>query len=283
MRFLYAWFLPFVLAFIISLVLYALLRDKVYIVDGGGMMPNLSKGEMVLLKKAEKISKNDILLIDNPLRRPNQSPKNTLKRCVGLPGDTVEIRSKNLFINGLLQRADFCQFDRKFSFFSTDELNVAAYRYKIFPAKQSNMTQTVAVPERLFKRIKSENIVKNISDGVLPEDMGDRCLYPFSPHCFWNRDFYGPLVVPKKGLTIKLSFQTVVYYKFLFEKFEGITVVLKDHKYFVDGKPAETYTFKNDYYFVLNDYRDDVSDSRTFGPVRRDLILGKYFYSGIFR
>ena len=283
MKFFYGWIIPFMWASLISVVLYALLQDRVCIVDGGGMMPNLSKGEIVLLEKAEKILRNDILLIDYPLRRPNQTAVSTLKRCVGLPGDTVEIRGKKLFINGVSQRTDFCQFDRKFSFFSESEFKAAAYRYKIFPAKQGTMTQTVAVPERLFNRIKSENIIKNVSDDVLPDDMFDMCLFPFSAFVYWNRDFYGPFVVPKKGLTLKLSKTTYIYYQFLLENYEGCTVVYKDYKYYIDGKLAEYYTFKNDYYFVLNDYRDDVSDSRTFGRVRQDFILGKYFYGGIFR
>ena len=90
MKFFYGWIIPFMWASLISVVLYALLQDRVCIVDGGGMMPNLSKGEIVLLEKAEKILRNDILLIDYPLRRPNQTAVSTLKRCVGLPGDTVQ-------------------------------------------------------------------------------------------------------------------------------------------------------------------------------------------------
>ncbi|MBQ3657071.1 MAG: signal peptidase I [Bacteroidales bacterium] len=282
MKFYYGWFLPFVLAFIISSLLYVAFRDNVCIVRSGGMMPTIVKGEILLVKNAGKIQKNDILLIDNPIRRDNKKDIHTVKRCVGLPGDTVEIKAKKLFINGELQRTDFCQFDRKFCFFSINELKTAARRYNIFPVNNTDMTQTVAVPESLFKKIRKENIIKNFSDNVLPDDLADRSLYPFSRLYNWNRDFYGPLVVPKKGLTLKLSIKSLILYRFLIEKFEGVKIVVQDNKFYIDGKPVLTYTFKHDYYFVLNDYRDDVSDSRTFGLVQRDLVLGKYFYSVIF-
>ena len=276
-KFLYRWFLPFVLAFILSLFLYLFFKDKICYVGGNAMNPFFKKGQIVLVKNATDIKKNDIVLLDNPLRKSEQSQKLSLKRCVALPGDTVEIIDKKLYVNHRLQDSYFCQFDRTFFFYSQKEVEIAKSKYGIYLDKNEDMTKTVAISEPLFLKIKSDNILQHVSEEVISNDLSDKCLYPFSTFFSWNRDNYGPVVVPKKGMTIKMCLKYFVFYRYLLEKFEGVKVIYKDGSFFSNGKPIEHYTFKGDYYFVLNDYRDDVSDSRTFGLVKSELILGKYF------
>ncbi len=276
-KFLYQWFLPFVTACLISFLLYLALKDYVYVIDGGGMNPNFFSGEIVIVKNDDGIRRNDIVMIKNPLVKSTSDKKHTLKRCVALPGDTVKIFEKKLFVNGKPQDESFCQCNRKILFFSKDEIRAAHKRYGIFSKEVSSMDTVVPITEKLFLKIQTENLIKNISTEVMPKDMFDRHLFPYSTYFSWNRDFYGVLVVPKKGMTVKMNVANAVFYKFILEKYEAPNLQVKDGKLYVNGKVSDSYCFKHDYYFLLNDFRDDVSDSRTFGPVPEDFITGKFF------
>ena len=210
-------------------VLYVCLRDRVCDVTGNSMSPALADGQRVWLIHAEEYGRYDVVSLRNPYARRGGDSL-SLKRIVGLPGDTIQLINKDLYVNGKLQNSDFCRFDRC---------------------------------------------------DVLPDDSGiraeerSRCLFPFSSYYRWSKDFYGPLIVPRQGMSIKLTVGNYVAYKHLIEKYEGSAVQWKDGECVVDGKSAVEYVFKRDYYFVLNDYRDDPSDSRTFGPVPDGIIVGK--------
>lgn len=274
-KFVYRWFLPFLLAFITVLLFYLIFKSNVCVVGGKGMNPTLFKGQTIILSNVSEIKKNDILLIENPVHKNIPA----LSRVVAFPGDTVKIDQKRLFVNGELQQSDYCQFDRKIFFFSEDEFKAAVNRYKIILPRGdiSGISVSVAVPPQLFNKIKSENIIKHISDDVLPDDMTDKYLFPYSSFLAWNKDFYGPLVVPKRGMKIKITVKNYVLYRLLLEKYENAGMEYRDGDIYCDGKIVNFYTFKNDYYFLLNDYRDDVSDSRTFGPVPEKVMKGIYW------
>lgn len=274
-KILYGWFLPLTLAFTFALVAYIFLRDNVCVVEGNGMNPSFLNGETVAVKKSNNIEINDILLIDNPLKKKNQEHNFTLKRCVALPGDSLEINAKLLYVNGQLNSCKHCQYNRKFNFFNKSEVKAAVNDYGILSGKITNMIQVVPLTDELFSKIISDGKIKHVVTDITSKDLSDRCLYPFSSFFRWNKDFYGPILVPKKGTTIAMNTRNFVFYKYMIEHFENSKLEYKDGKFLVNGQVAENYTFKNDYYFLLNDTRDDPSDSRTFGPVPASLIFGK--------
>ena len=275
-KFLYGWFLPITLSFTLALVGYLIFRDNVCVVNGDGMNPNFLNGETIAVRKFQHVKINDILLIDSPLKRQKKKPNYSLKRCVALPGDTVKISEKKLFVNGNLQSSDFCQFNRRVMLFSKEEARVAVATYGITAGKITNMTQIIPISERVFNRIQHDSLLRYVTTDITSKELSDRCLYPFSSFFRWNKDFYGPLIVPKKGMTIKLTTSNIVFYRHLLENFENTKLEYKNGQCYINGKVTENYTFKKNYYFLLNDYRDDPSDSRTFGPIPEDLIFAKY-------
>ena len=95
----------------------------------------------------------------------------------------------------------------------------------------------------------------------------------------WNRDFYGPLKVPAKGLTVALTPGNVALYSETIQKYEGNkNVVVNGYQISIDGKAITSYTFKQDYYFMMGDNRHNSADSRFWGFVPSDHIVGKAFF-----
>jgi signal peptidase I len=148
---------------------------------------------------------------------------NYVKRLIGLPGDTITIKDKVVFVNG-------------------KEFWIPPHIQYLYPIKPSNY-----VDEDIFPR-------------------GAR----------WNSDNYGPLVVPKKGDVIKLTRQNVEQWKTIIDREFGKRVVgISGNKVVIDGKPVDSYTLKKDYYFMMGDNRDNSLDSRYWGFVPRDKIVGQ--------
>jgi signal peptidase I len=94
----------------------------------------------------------------------------------------------------------------------------------------------------------------------------------------WNEDNYGPLIVPKKGYTIPLTLNNVEQWEITIDREYGKKVVeVKNGMVTIEGKPVTSYTFKKDYYFMMGDNRDDSLDSRFWGFVARDMVVGEAF------
>ncbi|MCQ2973214.1 MAG: signal peptidase I [Bacteroidales bacterium] len=268
------WILPLILSILFSIIIFLLIKNNIFRINGDSMYPTVRGGDVVFVKKINKINIGDLVMVSNPLQTKNTDMSKflSLKRCVGLPGDSIQIYQKRLYRNGILQKSDYCSFYKKVRIFSKEEIELAKNHYKIISDSSYLINSLVIVPEQEMKKISEEGKLKHISDDIISKDLHDYCLFPYSHVVNWNRDYYGPLLIPKKGLNIKLSVFNYVYYKFLIDNFENHKIEYKNNKFYVDGVLSENYTFKNDYYFVLNDFRDNPSDSRTFGPVPKNHI-----------
>lgn len=223
-----------------------------------------------------------------------------VKRCVATPGDVLEIRDQQVFVNGKamenpvrMQHPIFMKtkenLDDKFfeeygirnspeaSYDSADWLPLAEpdsqnvlWGYKLNTSK-AMMDEIQALP---FKKSFDVNLFKD-PKGVTFIDIfpHDTTLYK------WNRDFYGPLKVPAKGLTVPLTPGNVALYGEAIQKYEGNKhVVVNGYQITIEGKAISSYTFKQDYYFMMGDNRHNSADSRFWGFVPSDHIVGKAFF-----
>lgn len=274
-RFLIRWLLPFVIATVLAIILCIFVRNHIFRVSGNAMYPFAVEGNVLKGEKPDTIHQGDILLVVNPLDIKREEPRLTLSRCVAMPGEKVQIYHKRLYVNGVLQSSNYCSFDTRLLLLSADEKNAAINFYHLVADSVILTPSTYILTEQQFNRIKSDSIIKIVEQCVTPNYLYDSKLYPFSRQFNYNKDYYGPVIVPSKGMKINLNAANYLYYKYLFTHGEKVKVEYNNGVYFVDGVKSETYTFKHDYYFLLNDYRDQPSDSRTFGPVSEEEIVAR--------
>ncbi|MDC6367579.1 MULTISPECIES: signal peptidase I [Flavobacteriaceae] len=136
-------------------------------------------------------------------------------------------------------------------------------------SRLANMTNEMVVKLRGNPSIDS--VVKTIDpkgqyEGMFPQKP---TLYP------WNNDNFGPIYIPKAGATVEINYKTIPFYKKIIRDYEHNDVTVSGQKVFINGEEANSYTFKQDYYWMMGDNRDSSEDSRTWGYVPADHILGK--------
>lgn len=245
-------------------------------------------------------------IVNNPeqfgklIYRPVDRRENYVKRAVGLPGETLKIIDGEIYINGQKQEmpADaqfnyYYQLARPLTDSEWEKLDVSPDDRNIIPIAESDLDGLRAlgfrvnpdssVPE-IYLTPLTQTAVKQL--GSMPEVIkimrqpaptGDY-LFPDSPMAsYWTREDYGPVLIPKKGMTVKLDSTSWPLYERIIRNYEGHTDswLASDGTVWVDGKKTSAYTFAMDYYFMMGDNRDNSLDSRYWGYVPEDHIVGK--------
>ena len=228
---------------------------------------------------------------DDP-KYPTDLKTNYIKRCIGIAGDVVLVREGQAFVNGkAAENPPGLQNEYVVSTSSiVNEKVFARFGIPSYAHEQyeANTNDSIAANDlrgyKIFanqataEALKKEDFVKGVT--VLADKKGETSafdgLYPQSPLFNWNKDNYGPITVPKKGQEISLSAQNIALYRTVLEKYEGHEKVeITDNAVKINGEAVTKYTFKQDYYFMMGDNRHNSADSRYWGFVPDDHIVGK--------
>ncbi len=291
----------------------------------------------------KKVKKNDIVVFSWPadtvrvffkkekgVKKPIDKKSNYVKRCVGTPGDSLEIKDGFVFVNGkqlklsdrakpqydykvysqkgvsskLLAKTGVVDFTRKYISNQVNQqqaqgLNKYLLGYnQLEKGKLELYTKHLGIPKDVIKSLRlslkevaerqrmvpltdemvtalrNNPAIDSVVKVIEPAGQKGFNIFPQDPQYAWNNDNFGPIYIPEKGKTIPLNLQTLPLYKKIIRDYEKNTISISGNQVLLNGKVANNYTFKQDYYWMMGDNRDHSEDSRAWGYVPDNHIVG---------
>jgi signal peptidase I len=233
---------------------------------------NMDSGRQIILNDPD----------DYPLIvRPVDKKENYIKRCVAIAGDTLQIRDQVLYIDGKAQpfppesetdynvttkgqQLDEVEMKQKYNVDMEDPVEFEAAGPN---SNEFRMQLTWVAKERMVR--------DGLAASISPVMENRRDVYPYAPNYNWSPDNYGPLWIPAKGHSLKLTPENYPLYEEAIRVYEHNQFEMRDGKFYLNGQPVTEYTFKMNYYWMMGDNRHGSQDSRYWGFVPEDHVVGE--------
>ncbi len=238
----------------------------------------------------DMFSNNSGLQTSGIKTRPVDKRENYIKRCVGISGDKIQVKEGVLYVNDKLAFEPEHMY-KPFTLILDDGISLNENLIKEFDILNKSAESSIPLPANHYyvcmeqvnaDKLKSVAGIKSITpyvDNVVDTKYKLSEIFPQSSYSKnWTKDNMGPLVVPKKGMTITLNDSTVAMYGRCITTYEHNQLESKDGKYLINGNPATTFTFAMDYFWMMGDNRHNSQDARYWGFVPEDHIVGKPWF-----
>ncbi len=250
----------------------------------------------------QDIERNDIVVFNWPtdtvpyffyqgpetFDKPIDKKSNYVKRAVGIPGDSLELRDGYVYINGKQNELpDRARLQFAYGFTTKEPLRNIQFlkdRYditEIYPMSNDYKTFRANVTEEGIEMLKNNPNIDQVIPLRAKPGEANPSIFPHHPSYKWNTSHFGPIYIPKAGVTVAITPESIPFYKRIIEVYEGEEmgveqkVTVQGNQVLMNGTPFSDYTFKQDYYWMMGDNRNNSEDARMWGYVPHNHVVGK--------